>query len=177
MILHYLLHQQPKEAVEVLWEMESRLSKEFLLEHLDRKDYLDCLFLLAEYHLGQGQYREAELRLREFYLHDREARYRRHYYDDVVRHLKDLYLRKLPRHAAPEEVLVILRDVEELGLTPSEERLRCCRLAEAYMKCGRVEAARSLLSSARKAFPGAKELGTIEALVARGVSSSTAMGS
>ena len=171
LVLHYLLHEQPEEALQVLRDMESRMDREFLADLLDRKDYLDCLFLLAEYHLGRRQYREAEFRLRAFYLHDREARFRRHYFDEVVRRLKDLYLRKLPRHAEPAEVLARLRGVEELGLNPSEARLRFHVEAEACLKCGLDEAARSVLEDAREAFPGAKEVESIEAMIAAASSS------
>ncbi len=119
-----------------------------------------------KHHLVRRQYREAEFRLRAFYLHDRKARFRRHYFDEVVRRLKDLYLRKLPRHAEPAEVLARLRGVEELGLNPSEARLRFHVEAEACLKCGLGEAARSVLENAREAFPGAKEVESIEAMIA-----------
>ncbi len=170
-VLHHLLHRQPEEALRVLREMESRASREFLAEFLDPNDYLDCLYLLAEHHLRQRQYREAEVRLRAFYLHERKARFRRHYFGEVVRHLKDLYLRKLPRHAEPTEVLRLLHGVEELGLSPSESRLRFRVEAEACLKCGLEEAAQSVLDNAREAFPGAKETRSIEAMIAASRSS------
>lgn len=166
LVLHHLLHQRPEEALSVLREMECRGNGEFLADSLDRKDYLDCLFLLAEHHLGRRQYREAESRLRAFYLHDRKARFRRHYFDEVVRRLKDLYLRKLPRHLEPAEVLARLRGVDELGLNPAEARLRFRVEAEACLKCGLDDAARSVLENAREAFPGAKEVESIEAMIA-----------
>lgn len=167
LVLHFLLHQQPEQALEVLAEMESSVGTAFLVSYLDRKDYLDCLFLLAEHHLGERQYREAAVRLREFYLHDRKARFRRHYFDEVVRRLKDLYLRKLPRHVKPSELIALLRGVDELELTPSEERLRFRVEAEALLKCGHEKSAREVLESAREAFPGSKEVASIEAMIAR----------
>lgn len=173
LILHHLLHGKPAEALQILNEIESTGSTEFLAKFLERKDYLDCLFLLAEYLLGQRRYVEAEVRLREFYLHDRKARFRRHYFDEVVRRLKDLYLRKLPRHATPAQVLALLRGIEELGLSPSEARLRFRVEAEAHLKCGREKAAQAVLKTAQRAFPGSKEVASIEEMIARGSPSSS----
>ena len=165
LVVHYLTNRRGEDAVHILWEMESRIGRRFLPEHLDRTDYLDSLFLLAEHHDGRKQYREALSRLREFYLHDRSARFRRHYFEDAVSRLKDLYLRKLPRSATATEVIEYLAEAKRLGLSSAEERLRLWRLAEAYVKLGRSQAAERILAHVRKSFPRAKEIARIEALL------------
>ena len=167
-ILHDLTHQEGQKAVEQLWDMESRLGAGFLSRYLDRKDYLDSLFLTAEYHLRERQYREAARRLREFFIADRDARYRRHYFDEVVTQLKDLYLRKLPRFLPAEEILQLLADVDGMNYSPSEERLRFKRQAAAFLEVGREADARVVLDNARKTYPGAKENDLIEAMIAKG---------
>jgi len=115
-ILYFLLHGRGREAVPLLAWMEARHGPGFLLERLDRGDYLDCLFLLGEHHLERRDYLQALRRLKAFYLHERNARHPRHYLDSVVAHLKDLYLRKLPQTLPPAEALRYLKEAVELCL-------------------------------------------------------------
>ena len=100
----------------LLARLESRHGPGFLAAELDRDDYLDCLFLLGEHHLEKREYLEAFKRMRTFYLHERNARYPRHYLEAVITHLKDLYLRKLPQTLPPEEALLKLKEAAELRL-------------------------------------------------------------
>ena len=176
LILHHLVNRDPDAAVDVLGEMERRIGRRFLVDNLDTKDYLDSLFLLAEHHSSNHQYREAVKRLDEFYLHERHSRYRRHYYDEAVLRLKDLYLRKLPRFVPAEEVLEALSRAKLLGLSSSEERLRLWRLAEAHLKLGHLGSARSVLRAIQRTFPNAKETARIELLCAEYEAVSSAKG-
>ncbi len=128
-ILHYLLHGRGGEAAALLERLESRHGPAFLRESLDRKDYLDCLFLLGEHFIARREYLEALKRMRTIYLHERAARYPRHYLDSVVAHLKDLYLRRLPHALPPDEALYFLSEAEELDLDGSE-REGLSRIAE-----------------------------------------------
>jgi len=115
-ILYLLLHGRAKEAIPLLATMESTHGEGFLAAELDRDDYLDCLFLLGEYHLEKRQYLEAFRRMRTFYLHERNVPYPRHYLEAVITHLKDLYLRKLPQSLPPDEALLHLKEAAELSL-------------------------------------------------------------
>jgi curved DNA-binding protein CbpA len=122
-ILYFLLHGRGDEAIPLLSRLEGRRGPGFLRDELDRSDYLDCLFLLGEYHLGKREYRQALGRLRAFYLHERNTRYPRHYIDAVVAHLKDLYLRKLPHILPPQEALSLLEEAIDLKLGKKEQSL------------------------------------------------------
>ena len=128
-ILYYLLHGRGREAVPLLLRMEAKHGDRFLADKLDRGDYLDCLFLLGEYFLGQREYRSALDRMRAFYLHERNARYPRHYLDAVVAHLKDLYLKKIPQSLPPEEALTRLEEAADLQMG-ARERALFARVAE-----------------------------------------------
>jgi curved DNA-binding protein CbpA len=122
-ILYFLLHERGDEAIPLLLRLESRRGPGFLRDELDRSDYLDCLFLLGEYHLRKREYREALGRLRAFYIHERNTRYPRHYLDAVVAHLKDLYLRKLPQVLPPQEALSLLEEAIDLNLGKKEQSI------------------------------------------------------
>ena len=128
-ILYYLLNNRGADALALLKRIEQRRGPGFLREELDRGDYLDCLFLLGEHHIQQREYREALDRMRAFYVHERGARYPRHYLGSVVDHLKDLYLRKIPQLLPPEEALALLREAAGMDLG-GRERLLLERLVE-----------------------------------------------
>src|SRR5438093_8439889 len=89
LILHFLLNRCPRNAVNVLSEMEALCGEGFLHNNLDTADYLDCLFLLSEFHMARRDYNKAAEKLRAFYLHERETRFPRHYTEEVIRRLKD----------------------------------------------------------------------------------------
>jgi hypothetical protein len=146
-------------------EMEKRLGGGFLLEHLERADYLDCLFLLAEHYSGERQYVLAAERLNAFYADDSKSRYPRHYLAEVVRRLKDLYLRKLPRSAGAQDAIEGLESARRLGLTKAEELLRLRKLIEIQTRAGRLGDARESLLRARKLDPKGRGLAKAEAAI------------
>lgn len=158
LVLHWLLEGKAQAAVELLEELELRHGKEFLAQNLSRGDYLDCLFLLGEFHLARKDYRAALERLRAFYVHESGARFPRHTTPQVVEMLKDLYLRKLPRRADPETALDGLKEAKQLRLTKAEELVRIARVIEILASLGRVAEARSVLAEASQTLDAEKEL-------------------
>ena len=126
-VLYFLVNGRGPEAVPLLTQLEERWGAGFLRQELERGDYLDCLFLLGEYHLGRREYVAAFRRIRAFWLHDRNSRFPRHYLDAVVTHLKDLYLRRLPQSMAPSEAIEALREAADLDLS-ARERVRLERV-------------------------------------------------
>jgi curved DNA-binding protein CbpA len=172
LVLHLLVQGKALEAVDVLEEMETQLGSDFLRDNLDRKDYLDCLFLLGEHHLGRREYTEALERLKAFHAHDSKARFRRPYGDQVIDLLKDLYLRKLPRWAGTEAALAGLREVVRLGLNRAEEALRLRKLIELLLVSGDVAGARAAMSGARDVIGASGEFADLVELV-EGASSPT----
>jgi curved DNA-binding protein CbpA len=165
LVLHFLLNRRPRNAVNVLSEMEARCGEGFLHNNLEREDYLDCLFLLSEFHMARRDYGKAAERLRAFYLHERGARFPRHYTDEVIRLLKDLYLRKLPRFQGPEAALEGLREAKRLGLTRSEEFLRLKKTVEMLLLLGKTSEARRVAAHAARLYPLSKEIGKIRASI------------
>jgi curved DNA-binding protein CbpA len=165
LILQYLLQGKASAASRLVDELEARLGKGFLRENLDRSDYLDCLFLLAEFHLGRRQFAAALDRLRAFYRLERESRFPRHYLGQVVEMLKDLYLRKLPRWAAADAALAGLREVTTLGLSRSEEALRVRRIVEVLLHLGRIDEARDAVDAADESVLWGRDRERMEKLV------------
>ena len=128
-ILYFLMNRRGNEAIFLLSQQEARHGDGFLASKLERKDYLDCLFLLGEHHLERREFSLALERLRTFYLQEKKARFPRHYLDWVVEHLKDLYFHKLPTVLPPDEALRHLREVDDFPLSP-RERDKLAQLTE-----------------------------------------------
>ncbi len=158
LLLHHLTHKRPKAAVEVLDQMELRYGPSFLRDHLDRADYLDCLFLLAEYQTSKRQYLRAAGHLKELYSHERFSRFPRHYLSEVVRLLKDLYLRKIPGTSEKQAALAALEDAGAFDLTRAEESLRLRKIAQIRLDQGELAAAKRALDQAELLFPLSKDL-------------------
>ncbi|MBI4605471.1 MAG: J domain-containing protein, partial [Planctomycetes bacterium] len=165
LILHYLLHRRPRAAVTLVREMEARLGTEYLAKNLDPEDYLDCLFLLGEFHAGRREYLTAVERLEAFCLHEKGVRRPRHYVGQVVQLLKDLYLRKIPRDVGGAVALEGRRAAVDLGLSKAEESLRLRRMAEILVKTGDLEEARRILRRAQTLFPLSKDVERIRRTV------------
>lgn len=157
-VLHHLTHRKPRQAVALLDELESEFGARFLSQHLERQDYLDTLFLLAEHHSSRRRYRQAAVRLREFYRAEEGARYPRPYLPEVVRILKDLYLRKIPGTSENKEALEALLEARGFQLTKSEEGARLAKMVEIHFAVGDFDAARLALAAAEKVCPLSKNL-------------------
>ncbi len=138
LILYHLTHDKPRAAIEILEQMERKLGQGFLRDHLERADYLDSLFLLAEHQMSRRNYARAARHLREFYAHERFSRFPRHYLAEVVRLLKDLYLKKIPGSTDKDEAILALEEARALGLSKSEESLRLRRLAQIRLEQGQL---------------------------------------
>lgn len=158
LVLHHFLGGRPASALQVLTDMEEKQGGDFLFRNLDRADYLDCLFLIAEHYLAKRRYLKAAERLQAFYYHEKCATFPRHYLGEVVRLLKDLYLRKIPRSGDAAQALLGLREASGLGLTSAEETMRLAKIAELHLTVGNREEARRVLDSAQRQFPLAEDL-------------------
>jgi curved DNA-binding protein CbpA len=166
LILHLLLEEKPSEARTILAEEVARHGEEFLSKHLERRDYLDCAFLLAEHALERKDFYEAFLRLRDFYRIDRHARYPRHYRDHAHQLLKDVFLRKLPKSLSPEGVLSVLFDASDLDLSPPEDAQRLELVAEAQIRSGDREGARISLARLEALAPHGRGVDRVRRLLA-----------
>ncbi|HLU48803.1 MAG TPA: hypothetical protein VK116_11995, partial [Planctomycetota bacterium] len=151
-----LLEQKPHEARQVLAEEVALHGEEFLSEHLERRDYLDCLFLLAEHALERKDYFEAFRRLRAFYRIDRGARHPRHYREEVHRLLKDICLRKLPKALTPEGIIELLEGAHDLDLSPQEDARRLEILAAAQLESGDRDGALETVSRLERTDHGVR---------------------
>ena len=158
LILYLLTNKQEKKGAEMLAEMEEEFGNEYLREYLCREDYLDSLFLLAEHYIRQKNFLAAAERLRMFYHHECHSKSPRHYYDQVITHLRNLYLRKLPGMLAPTLLGTYLAEAADFQLKQNDEVLRLHLLARAAMDSGNFTVAHRAIESCTRLDPESRDL-------------------
>ena len=158
LILFYMTNKQEEQGAEILAEMEEEFGSGYLKEYLCREDYLDSLFLLAEHYIAKKNYLGAAERLRAFYHHECRSKFPRHYYDQVIGHLRNLYLRKLPGTLAPLLLTSYLSEAAEFNLKQPDEILRLHLLADAALDSGNLTIAHRALESCGRLAPESREL-------------------
>lgn len=144
------------------WDELNRNPSFLLAEHLDTRDYLDCLFLLAEEMEEAGRNKEAADLYEELYLKEKEPPRHRYFFEEVKVRLKKLYSRKLPRDATdPEEEIACYERILEFDVDRSEKAFILKKIAEVHLKMGKEQKARDVFTSALDLKPGLKGTATI----------------
>ena len=166
LILFYLTSKEEKKGAEMLLEMEEEFGNGFLREYLCREDYLDSLFLLAEYQIQRKNFLAAAERFRTFYHHDCRSKSPRHYFDQVIGHLRNLYLRKLPGVLAPVLLTTYLSEASEFNLKPADEILRLHLLAGAALDSGNPTIAHRAVEACGRLEPDSQDLAELQVRLA-----------
>ncbi|MDR3324449.1 MAG: J domain-containing protein [Spirochaetaceae bacterium] len=146
-IFFELLHFEEDSAIKV-WQESGGIDFP-LWKFLDREDWMDCAFLLAEELARQGFAHEAFLILVSLLREEQEKPYFRHFTLDVELLLKEVVRLKLRRTVDDETWMDCLRAMLRLGFDAKTEAFYLKSLAEALFKTGDKE-------SAREAFERAK---------------------
>ncbi|MCD6416591.1 MAG: DnaJ domain-containing protein [Planctomycetes bacterium] len=160
-ILSDLLGADGQSALRVYDEL--RQNKDFnLADYLDVKDYLDCIFLLAEQMERVERFREAAELYEELYEREKDPPRERYFFEEVEARIKKLYSRKLPREArdAQEEIACYQR-ILGFGLDKSEKAFILKKIAEVHCREGEEDAARTIFAKALNLKPGLKGTATI----------------
>lgn len=133
-----------------------------MLSFMDMRDYLDCVFLVAEHMERVGRNREAARLYEELYEREKEPPRHRHFLPEVKVRLKKLYSRKLPRDAhTPEEEIACYKRILEFDIDRSEKAFILKKIAEVHLKVGNIEAAKRIFREALDLKPGLKGTATI----------------
>ena len=167
LVLYLLTHKQEKKGAQLLVEMEEEYGSEYLRGYLCREDYLDSLFLLAEHYIRQKNFLAAVERLRVFYHHECHSRAPRHYYGQVIDHLRNLYLRKLPGILAPALLSTYLSEAADFHLKQNDEVLRLHLLARAAMDSENFTVAQRAVESFNQLNPASSDLQELRSRLAQ----------
>ena len=135
LIFFDLLHQREPEAVELYDRLVE--TDDFLLhEHLDREDYMDCAFLLAEEYERQMRYRQAFELLIEIVEMENHKPYFRHFFLEVTERLRTLVCFKMPGELPSDEVIGYLNRLVTTDLPSKDVAFYLKKAAEAYLDAG-----------------------------------------
>jgi tetratricopeptide (TPR) repeat protein len=159
LVFFELLHREGDAALAV-WDRSGGL--DFPLEHyLDREDWMDCLYLLAEELDRRGRCYEAFELLAVLVQEERRRPYFKHFMGDVENFLKELVRLRLRAGVGDELWIDCMETLLELGFSPRDEARWLRSMAETFLKMGNEAAARSLIRDALRRDPGLPNTGRL----------------
>lgn len=144
LVFYDLLHDNPEEALRVYNSL--LLTGDFeLSRYLDREDFMDCAFLLAEEYESRRQYRRSFDLLAAIVRSERQKPYFRHFMTEVYDRLRTVVCFKMPEVYRPDLVLECLHQMLDWDL-PRRETAFCYKKAsELYLGMGNVRRAQRYL--------------------------------
>jgi curved DNA-binding protein CbpA len=151
LIIFELLHFEEDAAVKI-WHGLGGVDFP-LRKHLEREDWMDCSFILAEELEKRGYYYEAFQLLIALVREERRLPYFRHFAEDVEIFLKEIVRLRLRRAVDDETWIECMQDLLGLGFSAREESRWLKSQAEALAVIGETSAALAVFHAARKRDP------------------------
>ena len=155
-----LLHHHEDDAVKLHDELRARPGFR-LHEHLDREDYMDCAYLLAEEYERHGDLMTSFDLLVSTILFETERPYFKHFFVDVTERLRNLVCFQMPVHLPTPNVIECIDAVLDLEIPRKELAFFMKKAAELYADLDDPDAAWSYLRRGLEldqSLPGTKKL-------------------
>jgi tetratricopeptide (TPR) repeat protein len=152
LIFFELLHLEEEAALSI-WQEQGGLG--FPLEkYLDREDWMDCAFILAEELSKRQRFYEAFVLLVNLVREERRRPYFRHFMEDVETFLKEMVRLHLRQAVDAETYVECMEALLDLGF-PSQYEARILRsIAETLVRLGEMGNAARVFQEALKKDPG-----------------------
>ena len=151
LIFFELLHLEEETAL-ALWEKRGGLN--FPMEkYMDREDWMDCTFIIAEELNKRNKYYEAFILLVKLVKEERRLPYFKHFMEDVETFLKELIRLHLRKAVDPETYVECMETLLELKFPAKDEARWLRSLAEALISIGEMSSAAGILREALKRDP------------------------
>lgn len=141
LIFYDLLHDLEAEAADLYLRLRRAPGSYSLAEWLDRGDFMDCAFLLAEELAQRGELYEAFRLLAETVVLEHEKPYFRHFFPEALAFLRTLLAAIGPDTMPDELVLDCLQTALELRLGRKDDIRILRRMAECCKRLGDALAA------------------------------------
>jgi curved DNA-binding protein CbpA len=159
LVFFELLHLEEDAAI-AIWDRSGAL--DFPMErYLDREDWMDCLYLLAEELDKRDRCYEAFELLVALVREEQRRPYFKHFMDDIRGFLKELVRLRLRARVGDELWVDCVESLLELGFPPRDEARWLRSMAEALLKMGDEAAAQSVIQEALRRDPGLPNTGRI----------------
>jgi curved DNA-binding protein CbpA len=151
LIFFDLLHLEEEEAIS-LWRARGGL--DFPLEqYLDREDWMDCAFILAEELNKRQSYYESFVLLVNLIREEQRRPYFRHFMEELEMFLKELVRLKLKSSVDAVTYVECMEILLGLGFSPKDEARWMRSMAETLVHLGDLRAARGVFQEALKRDP------------------------
>ena len=152
LIFFELLHLEEDAALAV-WERQGGL--EYCMENfLDREDWMDCTFMLAEELEKRARYYEAFILLLGLIKEERRNPYFKHFMEEVETFFKELVRLHLRQAVDTETYAECLESLIGLGFSSKDEARWLRSLAEILVRMGETTEAQHIFKEALKLDPG-----------------------
>ncbi|MDR3336182.1 MAG: DnaJ domain-containing protein [Treponema sp.] len=146
-----LLHLEEESALDT-WRIHGGLA--FAMEkYLDREDWMDCTFILAEELQKRECYYEAFMLLSGIIREERRRPYFRHYIVEVENALKELVRLRLKSAVDGETYVECMEILLGLGFSTREEARWMRSMAETLIRLGEMKDAETVFREALKRDP------------------------
>jgi len=159
LVFFELLHFEEEEALSI-WHEWGGL--DFPLEkYLDREDWMDCTYILAEELEKRGVYYDAFVLLVNLVREERRMPYFRHFIEDVEIFLLRVVRLRLRQAVEPETYVECLEAMLGLGFSPRDEARWLRSIAETLVRIGDLCGAEKAFREALKrdsSLPSTKQL-------------------
>jgi curved DNA-binding protein CbpA len=132
LIFFDLLHNHEQDALR-LYEKLLRQKKFDLSRHLDREDFMDCAFLLAEEFEHEDNFDSAFYLLKTIAEYELEKPYFRHFFEEVTQRLRNLVSNKMVMEMSSEKYINYLEQLINLRLSQKETAFYLKKMSEVYL--------------------------------------------
>ncbi|MHB9293556.1 putative Chaperone protein DnaJ [Hollandina sp. SP2] len=151
LIFFDLLHLDEEQALSV-WRSQGGLG--FPMEqYLNREDWMDCTFILAEELEKRQCYYEAFMLLVNLVREERRQPYFRHFMSDIEGFLKELVRLRLKSAVDAKTYIACIENLLELGFSSWDEARWMRSMAETLVQMGNLDAAQGVFREALKRDP------------------------
>ncbi|AEF81935.1 J domain-containing protein [Leadbettera azotonutricia] len=152
LVFFELLHMEEDTALSI-WEEQGGL--DFPMEkYIDREDWMDCVYIMAEELARRDRYYEAFCLLLRLIREERRLPYFRHFAEDIENFLKEIVRLRLRPSVEPGTYVECLQMLLDLGFDSSYEARILRSMAEALIRMGELGTANKVLKEALKRDPG-----------------------
>lgn len=135
-ILSDLLNKHGSQAIKSYERLRAENKECDLLVLLGIKDYVDCIFLLAEEYERQGAYELSFKWYEHVYTNAQKNPDRRHLRQEIKERIIRLSCKKLFKTIQPSAAITYFKKVFALGLNKNEEALIYKKIADCYLTLG-----------------------------------------
>jgi curved DNA-binding protein CbpA len=155
LVLHFLLNENGRAAVETYERMKEGVGEFDLARYLDNRDYLDAEFLLGEEYERRGEWSTA-LGFYENVYREEQNCPMRYFLEEVKDRIRDIYCKRLARRSPPAEAIKIYNKVLSMGFPKKTEAYLHKKIAESYFKMAEIRSAKEHLGKAFRLEPKLK---------------------